>query len=150
MLCEQLGLTKILLGGHDWGSAIAWRMTQYYPKLVKALFTFCTPYFPPSLRYEPLANIIRNYMPNMGYQAHMISGEVEDNIRSRAAIRAFLNAVFSSLNSTRPDRPAGFDVYRGIDFDLILSESFPLTNLVNSEELDFYVSEFLATVSVAL
>ncbi|OQU98939.1 hypothetical protein CLAIMM_04648 [Cladophialophora immunda] len=141
-LCEQLGQAEIVLGGHDWGAAVAWRMTQYYPKLVKALFIFGAPYFPPSSRFEPLANIIRNYMPNLAYQAQLVSGEIEDRVQSRSEIRMFLSAVFGALNDARPDRLAGFDVHSGVNLDLVLSGSIPANDLLSSDELDFYATEF--------
>ncbi|OAP60215.1 hypothetical protein AYL99_05217 [Fonsecaea erecta] len=141
-LCGQLGLAQIALGGHDWGSAVAWRMTQYYPKLVKALFIFGAPYFPPFSRFEPLANIIRNHMPHLAYQAQLASGEVEDRVQSRSEIRLFLNAVFGALDTARPERLAGFDVHSGADLDLILSGAIPTNDLLSSDELDFYASEF--------
>ncbi|KIW85152.1 hypothetical protein Z517_00542 [Fonsecaea pedrosoi CBS 271.37] len=141
-LCEQLGLAQIILGGHDWGSAVACRMAQYYPKLIMAFFIFSTPYFPPSSRFEPLTNIIRNHMPHMMYQRQMASGVVEDRVQSRAEIRMFLNAVFGTLNTARADRPTGFDVHSGIDLDMVLSGSVPANDLLSSDELDFYAAEF--------
>ncbi|KIY00800.1 uncharacterized protein Z520_03466 [Fonsecaea multimorphosa CBS 102226] len=143
-LCQQLDLAQIVLGGHDWGSAVAWRMTQYYPKLVKALFIFGAPYFPPSSRFEPLASIIGNYLPQLAYQAQLVSGEIEDRVQSRAEIRKFLSAVFGALNTAQPNRLAGFDVHSGANLDLILSGAIPANDdgLVSSVELDFYASEF--------
>ena len=60
-LCTQLGLNSVILGGHDWGGAIVYRLAQYHPNLVKALFVICTPYnpqtdlhaSPPTSRYHP-------------------------------------------------------------------------------------------------
>jgi pimeloyl-ACP methyl ester carboxylesterase len=66
-LCRQLSLHSVLLGGHDWGGAIAYRTAQYHPNLVRALFRVCTPYFPPQPTYIPHALLVANHLPNFRY-----------------------------------------------------------------------------------
>jgi soluble epoxide hydrolase / lipid-phosphate phosphatase len=90
-LCRQLDLSSVLLGGHDWGGFVVYRIALYYPKLVTALFSVCTPYSPPNLKYEPLGIFVAKLVPNFQYQCHFASGEVEEKIQSRQEIRNFLN-----------------------------------------------------------
>ncbi|UKZ80627.1 hypothetical protein TrVFT333_008390 [Trichoderma virens FT-333] len=44
---------QIVLGGHDWGGAVVWRTAFYHPKLVKAVFSVCTPAAPMTTEYTP-------------------------------------------------------------------------------------------------
>ncbi|KAF6224988.1 hypothetical protein HO133_010183 [Letharia lupina] len=135
-LAKQLGCETIILGGHDWGGAIAYRTALWHPKLVSRLFAVCTPYWPPSKTYTPLETMVRTRMPNWGYQLHLASGEVEERIRSKAQIEQFLNSVYGGQG---PDGEAGFSHTEGP-----LYENLPRLNrtpLVGKELLEFYAAE---------
>lgn len=136
-LAKQLGCETIILGGHDWGGAIAYRTALWHPKLVSRLFAVCTPYWPPSKTYTPLETMVRTRMPNWGYQLHLASGEVEERIKSKAQIEQFLNSVYGGQG---PDGEAGFSHTEGP-----LYENLPRLNrtpLVGKELLEFYAAEY--------
>lgn len=38
-LLDHLGIPKVIVIGHDWGAAIAWRFCAFAPDRVKALIT---------------------------------------------------------------------------------------------------------------
>ncbi|EHY58217.1 hypothetical protein HRR83_004924 [Exophiala dermatitidis] len=138
-LARQLGLSSqgIILGGHDWGGAIVYRVAQYYPQLIRAVFSICTPYFPPSPTYEPLALLVRKRLPNFGYQLHFASGEIEANVQSRAEIRQFLNNMYGART---PEGTFAFHAEKGID--LAAQARVGKNKLLDDDEMDYYVAEY--------
>ena len=136
-LCRQMGLSKIILGGHDWGGSIVYRVTQYYPDLIAAVFSICTPYFPPNDKYEPLGILVQKRLPNFAYQQHFASGEIEAAVQSKAEIRQFLNNMFGART---PEHEVAFDANAGID--LARQARVGKTKLLTDEEMDYYVNEY--------
>ncbi|KIW16446.1 hypothetical protein PV08_06499 [Exophiala spinifera] len=137
-LASQLHLSRIILGGHDWGGAIVYRVAQYYPRLITAVFSICTPYFPPSPRYEPLGIQVQTKLPNFGYQLHFASGEIEAHVqRSKPAIRAFLNNMYGART---PENEFAFSAETGIDLDR--QSRVGKNKLLDDDEMDYYVSEY--------
>ncbi|KAK5234456.1 hypothetical protein LTR47_004489 [Exophiala xenobiotica] len=136
-LARQLNLTHIILGGHDWGGAIVYRVAQYYPSLITAVFSICTPYFPPSPKYEPLALLVQSRLPNFGYQLHFASGEIEAAVQSKAEIRQFLHNMYGART---PSQEVAFDAERGVDLDKMARLGKNL--LLTDEEMDYYVDEY--------
>ena len=137
-LCRQLNLSKIILGGHDWGGSIVYRFAQYYPELIAAVFSICTPYFPPTEKYEPLDILIAKRLPNFGYQAHFASGEIEEAVKSKAEIRQFLNNMYGAR--TTDTREVAFDAKVGVD--LAKQARVGPNKLLTDEEMDYYVNEY--------
>lgn len=136
-LCRQLGLKHIILGGHDWGGAIVYRVTQYQPELITAVFSICTPYFPPSLLYEPLEIQVRKRLPNFAYQMHFASGELEQQIQSKAEIRQFLNNLYGAKT---PEGEVAFDANGRVDFEK--QRRVGKNKLLDDDEMDYYVDEY--------
>ncbi|EXJ69316.1 uncharacterized protein A1O5_07352 [Cladophialophora psammophila CBS 110553] len=136
-LCAQLSLSQIILGGHDWGGAIVYRVAQYYPALVTAVFSICTPFFLPSAKYEPLAQLMDKRLPNFAYQLHYVSGEIEEAVHSMMEIRQFLDNIYGGRTSDGRD---GFDAEKGID--LGVQREIGKNQLLNEEEMKYYVAEF--------
>jgi pimeloyl-ACP methyl ester carboxylesterase len=56
----------VILGGHDWGSYLTWRLALYSPELVKGIFSFTVPYFPPTPVIVTLEefNLSRQILPS--------------------------------------------------------------------------------------
>ncbi|EXJ95503.1 hypothetical protein A1O1_00625 [Capronia coronata CBS 617.96] len=138
-LARQLGLSQIILGGHDWGGAIVYRVAQYYPTLIQAVFSICTPYFAPSDKYEPLGILVQKRLPNFAYQLQFASGQIEEAVQSAAEIRQFLNAMYGG-RSAAPDPKPVFDVDRGIDVARL--SRVGKTKLLDDDEMDYYVAEY--------
>lgn len=131
---------KIILGGHDWGGALAWRVELWHPDLLRGVFSVCTPYFAPAPAYVDLEALVRaGKLPNFAYQLQFISGEVEHHIKTPDDIRRFLLAIFGSR--TEDTREPAFTTERGYIFDRLprLKLSSPL---LSAEELDEYVRAY--------
>ena len=137
-LCQQLNLSSIILGGHDWGGAIVYRLAQYHPQLVKALFVICTPYNPPKPTYTPLAQMVAGPLPNFGYQMHFASGELERECASPHGIRQFLMNTFGAKT---PDGKFAFSAEKGVDIAK-QRQIEKQSRILSGEELDFYVQEY--------
>lgn len=138
-LARQLGLKQIILGGHDWGGAIVYRVAQHHPTLIKAVFSICTPFFPPTDKYEPLGILVQKRLPNFGYQLHFASGEIEAAVQSPAEIRQFLNNMYGG-RTPAPDRQPAFDANKGID--LARQARVGKSKLLDDDEMDYYVTEY--------
>lgn len=136
-LAEQLSLSHIILGGHDWGGAIVYRVAQYQPHLVTAVFSICTPFQPPNPKYEPLGILVQARLPNFAYQQHFASGEIEAAVRSKAEIRQFLNNLYGART---PEGRTAFDAEKGVD--LAAQARVGKNRLLNDEEMDYYVDEY--------
>ena len=141
-LCSQLGISSIILGGHDWGGAIVYRVAQFKPDLVKAVFSICTPYELPRPFYTPMKQLVAKQIPNFAYQLHFMSGEIEEHVQSKREIRNFLNSLYGARTITADGSKGvnAFDANGRVDLDLL--PKMGKTRLMTEEELDYYVDEY--------
>jgi pimeloyl-ACP methyl ester carboxylesterase len=137
-LCSQLSLSSIILGGHDWGGAIVYRLAQYHPQLVKAIFVICTPYSAPRPTYMPLAQQVATLLPNFGYQLHFASGELETECATPHTIRQFLMNLYGART---PDGTFAFSAEKGIDIPRQRQLTTP-SRILSEDELSYYVQEY--------
>ena len=126
----------VIVGGHDWGGMIAHRFALHYPQMVKAVFTVCTPYSPPSRNYMPLEEVVKK-VPNFGYQAQLVGGEVGREVKTKEDVTRFLNALYGGR--TR-EGVSGFSVNHGVDFSIL--RELQRTKLIDKEMLDCYTEEY--------
>lgn len=137
-LARQLGATQIILGGHDWGGAIVYRVALWHPRLVTHLFSVCTPYSPPSKHFKPLEYYVKQgLLPNFAYQLKLADGQL-DSLISRDQIRQFLNGIFGGRG---PKGEYAFDTQRGV-----LLENLPIlrpTTLVDEGTLNYYADQYV-------
>ena len=111
-LAKQLGCSQIILGGHDWGGAIVYRVVLWHPELVSHLFSICTPYLPPDKgSFMPLKVMVRKVLPQFQYQIQLASGEVEKIINNHDTMRNFFKAMYGGRG---PNGEKGFNVYKGV------------------------------------
>ena len=111
-LADQLGCSQIILGGHDWGGAIVYRVALWYPGLISHLFSICTPYLPPRKDpFIPLETMVEKYLPQFRYQIYLASSKAEKVINSKEKMYGFFKGMFGSQG---PNGERGFDVYKGI------------------------------------
>jgi pimeloyl-ACP methyl ester carboxylesterase len=131
-LARQVGAPQIILGGHDWGGAIVYRIALWYPKLIKAVFSVCTPYHPPRPTFADATRA-----PNFKYQLQLRGPEVQANIVGEEKLRQFLNALYGGR---APTGESGFSASHGCNFE-VLPKVLP-TILLSNEEMDFYVKRY--------
>jgi pimeloyl-ACP methyl ester carboxylesterase len=129
----------IVIGGHDWGGALVWRLALWYPERIRAVFSICTPYGPPTKTYLSPEQVVQR-LPNFTYQLHLAGPEVEARIKGRDSTRQFVNGIYGGSG---PNRERIMDVSKGILF-----ENLPKVGrspLFTPEEEEYYVSEYERT-----
>ncbi|KAJ5200618.1 hypothetical protein N7491_008576 [Penicillium cf. griseofulvum] len=136
-LATHLGETQIILGGHDWGAALAYRIALWHPDLVSHLFTVCVPYARPMAQNISIEDLVRNVTPHFAYQLQFKSGELEKVIRSKDEIRQFLLALYGGRTEAGE---FGFDAHKGVLVDKL--GKLKISKLLSEEELEFYTNEF--------
>ena len=130
---------QIVLGGHDWGGFLVWRMVLWYPELIKGVFSVCTPYRAPSKQYVPLESAIAaGRFTHFAYQLQLAGPEVEEKIQGEEKIRQFLNGMYGGAGA---NGKAAFEVTSGVLFDNLSSLSH--TKMLSKEELDYYVEQYM-------
>ncbi|KAH8589345.1 Alpha/Beta hydrolase protein [Bisporella sp. PMI_857] len=131
-LAKQLGLSSIILGGHDWGGAIVYRTAMHHPNLISAVFSVCTPFHPPAATYIPTTE-----RANFKYQLQFGGPDLEKEIMGEKKIREFLNALYGGRG---PNGELPFDVSHGVYL-----ENLPILRpslLLSKEELDYYAQQY--------
>ncbi|CAG8971843.1 hypothetical protein HYALB_00001954 [Hymenoscyphus albidus] len=132
-LAKEIGVHHIILGGHDWGGAVVYRVAMYYPELISAVFSVCTPFLPPQPEYKPLSRL-----PNFKYQIQFSRPELEAKIVGAEKIRQFLSGLYGGRT---PEGEVLMGVERG--FYLEKMEKVGESPLLTKGEMDFYVERFL-------
>ncbi|KAG7290597.1 hypothetical protein NEMBOFW57_000600 [Staphylotrichum longicolle] len=130
---------RIVLGGHDWGGAVAWRFALWRPEMLRCVFSVCTPFWAPSDVYLSKAEVVKR-LPNFGYQAQFDGTEVEEAVVGRDKIRAFLSVMYGAR---RADGESVFDVYKGLKRDKLEVGKIGESPLLSREEIDFYADEYV-------
>ncbi|KAI2619197.1 alpha/beta-hydrolase [Hypoxylon sp. NC1633] len=129
---------QVILGGHDWGAALVWRFAMWYPQLFKAIFSLTFAYPPPPTEYVDLADqIAAGNASTFKYQLELRDQSLDRKIQNETEIREFLTAAYGGAT---PDGTLGFTPD---GFDLDIFPSLQPAKLLNGEELDLYVAEFL-------
>lgn len=128
---------QIILGGHDWGGAAAWRLALWHPKLIRGIFSVCTPYVPPSPQYADLQTVVK-LLPNFRYQVQLAGPDVEREIGSDPAkICGLLTGLYGARG------PNGEDVFttdHGVHFENL--DKMGECPLLDRDEVDFYVEQY--------
>ncbi|KAK4157935.1 Alpha/Beta hydrolase protein [Chaetomidium leptoderma] len=130
---------RIVLGGHDWGGAVAWRFAMWYPELLRAVFSVCTPFWPASEHYLTKQELVK-LLPTFGYQVQFEGTEVEEAVVGREKIRAFLSVMYGA---SREDGQAVFGVAKGVRIDLLEADKIGESPLLNKEEMEYYADEYV-------
>lgn len=126
----------IILGGHDWGGALVWRLALWYPDRIRAVFSVCTPYSPPSKAYLSPEQVVQR-LPNFTYQLQLIGPDVEAKIKGEEVTRQFFNGIFGGRT---PDGGGILVPSKGIIFDRL--DKVGKTPLLTPEEVEVYVREY--------
>jgi soluble epoxide hydrolase/lipid-phosphate phosphatase len=129
---------NIILGGHDWGGAVVWRVAMWFPELIKAVFSVCTPFFPVQTQYFALEDIIAGgRLHNFKYQLKLGGPEVEARLQGPEGCRQLLTALYGG---TTPEGGAGFSVSDGPIYENL--PKLGPSPLVSAAEMDHYVEQY--------
>lgn len=132
-LAKELGLSRIILGGHDWGGAVVFRFALHYPKLISAIISICTPFTPPQRQYVDGAVAL----PNFKYQQQLRGPDVEAAVVGEEKIWQFLNGMYGGRSSKGPPFTTDF----GCHFDRL--DDVKASPLLTKEEMHLYVQRYL-------
>ncbi|RAL14826.1 alpha/beta fold hydrolase [Aspergillus homomorphus CBS 101889] len=139
-LASQLGAEQIILGGHDWGAALTYRVALWHPELVTHVFTICVPYAAPTRHFLPLEELTRKIVPHFGYQLQFRSGALERAVQSRDEIKRFLLALYGGRTDEEDGQRVAFDAEVGVLWDRVRRVGG--SGLLSESELEFYAAEF--------
>ncbi|EQB55265.1 hypothetical protein CGLO_04828 [Colletotrichum gloeosporioides Cg-14] len=141
-LASHLGLSRIILGGHDWGGAVVYRAALWHPELISAFFVISTPFAAPRLTYIDQAVAL----PTLHYQQQFRTDAVQDYIglpeaQNATRVRQILNTIYGVR------LPSGGSAFNssgaGFTFEL-LDEVTEDTPLLTAEEMDYYVENYVS------
>ncbi|CAG9956587.1 unnamed protein product, partial [Clonostachys rosea f. rosea IK726] len=112
---------QVIVGGHDWGAGLTYKVALWHPELVKAFFAIAIPYIPlwlgPTKEWVDMLDLVENgTFPTMGYQLQFRDEALERNVTSLTQIRTFLNGVYGG---TTLDGKGAFSPQNGVDFDIL-------------------------------
>ena len=130
-IAKQIGASRIILGGHDWGGIVVYRVAQWCPDLVSHVFSVCTPYWGPTDQYIPTEVLANGPLPQFGYQLQLSSKDhvVENAVQTSEQIRKFLLGMYGG----KPQSKKPFMTpEKGVDLSLI-NEDIGMTPLLNHE-----------------
>lgn len=128
---------RIILGGHDWGGAAAWRLALWHPSLIRGVFSVCTPYVGPNPQYLDLETVVK-LLPNFRYQVQLAGLDVEREIGSDPAkIRGLLTGIYGGRG---PQGEPVFTTDEGVIFDRL--DKMGECPLLSGDEVDFYVEQY--------
>ncbi|KAL3477605.1 Alpha/Beta hydrolase protein [Aspergillus californicus] len=137
LIHEVTNGNPIILGAHDWGAFLAWRLAIYHPELIRGIFSFCIPFMPPLPVVVTLEQAVEQ-VPQFAYQLQLASGAAEAiGMKSPAHLRGFLRSCFGGVTE---DGLPGFDVSIGLVEDRL--DRIGPSPLVAEEIIDHYVHEY--------
>ncbi|KAL4938562.1 hypothetical protein BDV06DRAFT_231693 [Aspergillus oleicola] len=128
---------QVLLGGHDWGAYLAYRLAMYYPNLIRGIFTFCIPFYPPEPVASSLEGVVRGNS-RLRYMLQLASPDAEEIVsRSPGHLAGFLRSLFGGVTS---EGKPGFEIGVGVLEDRV--EWVKESPLVGRDMMDLYVQEY--------
>lgn len=107
-------------------------MAQWYPDLISHVFAVCTPYFKIHDQYVSTEMLVKNGVPQFGYQLqfgspdHQVENVVTDETRMRKTLKGFYGGRASS------GRPFMLPE-KGIDLESVQNDDFTMTPLFDDE-----------------
>ncbi|KAJ7639242.1 epoxide hydrolase [Roridomyces roridus] len=137
-LLTALGIARVVLIGHDWGSFTAGRFALWYPERLLALALFSVPFTPPSRGVVSLEHVAKR-APNLGYQLFLASPQAAPTLE--ANLPYFLTTIFAP-----PHAHVDFTASGSLEDLLSTSPTSALTmpSVLSPFERDVYLAAFRA------
>ncbi|OLN83675.1 Bifunctional epoxide hydrolase 2-like protein 5 [Colletotrichum chlorophyti] len=138
-LCDAIAPgEQVILGGHDWGGALVWRVALWHPDLIKGVFSVCTPYNAPATTWIDLADIIAaGKLKNFKYQLQLRGQEAEEGLQKPEVIRQFLQGIYGGHG---PNGELAFTTDRGVVWENL--DKIGPSPLLSKEEIEYYAENF--------
>lgn len=139
-LAKKLGLSRIILGGHDWGGGVVYRAAMWHPELVAAFYCINTPFVPPQAAFADMAHSWSGFH----YQLQFRTSAIQDYLgpvgqQDATRVRKLLNTIYGV---TGPTGELAIDVTgEGLDFDLLEGVTGD-TPLLTKKQIDYFVESF--------
>jgi soluble epoxide hydrolase/lipid-phosphate phosphatase len=144
-MCDQMAFLihelvpeqKVILGGHDWGAFMAWRMAMWYPELLYCVFCLAVNFTPPNRTYVSLEEVAKR-VPTLKYHQQFAGLELETLLQDPEQLRGFLNTSYKSAAQVVATRNAQS---QGVPMDAL--KNAPQTPLMPKAMMDHYVEEYM-------
>ncbi|KAI7782140.1 epoxide hydrolase [Diaporthe eres] len=139
-LAKKLDLSRIILGGHDWGGGVVYRAAMWHPELVAAFYCTNTPLVPPQAAHTDMAHSWSGFH----YQLQLRTNTIQDYLgpvgqQDATRVRKLLNAIYGVTGSTGK---LAIDVTgEGLDFGLLEGVNGD-TPLLTKKQIDYFVESF--------
>lgn len=165
-LLDALGVEKAVFMGHDWGGLLAWQMPLFHQARVAGVIGVNTPFIPhwmlwlhPDLvkaalpkgrtfvadpKVDPISQMRKIYSPDM-YVLMFQDGKVADDAMNRNPRGALRNAYRKDLITSADWNKLPPEVANMEYYGQPLPKRFPGRDVLNAQELDFYVKHFKRT-----
>ncbi|KAL8399486.1 hypothetical protein RB594_000024 [Gaeumannomyces avenae] len=136
---------RVLLMGHDWGAALAWRMAALWtPDLLRGVVCLNVPYLPPDLGAFVDLDAYVAAIPSLRYMQQLAGDEavsiIDDPADSHANLCGFLNGIYDGRG---PNGEESFTVSDGVQKPETLRIIGP-AKLMSKDWMDVYVRQFAA------
>ncbi|KAL5373512.1 hypothetical protein DPSP01_012641 [Paraphaeosphaeria sporulosa] len=131
---------QVIVGGHDWGTGVAYKFPMWYPEKTKALFALSYPYtqtyFGPNEQWVDLQELVDSGVyETYGYQLQWRDVSFDRNFTSKEDIRTLLTAL---IGGSTADGRYAVSEKSGILYD-VLPDIAPDSGFLKGEELEIYV-----------
>ncbi|KAF8313269.1 alpha/beta-hydrolase [Clavulina sp. PMI_390] len=134
-LLDHEGLSQVVVVGHDWGAATAWRFALWHPERVRIIACLSIPFYPPAPSYVP-PPLMAKRVPLLGYQLFLGEERSTPIIQNKAT--QFVDLMFRGGGAATQWASTG-QMEKALQGEL---KAEGKQDLLTQAEFDFYVSSF--------
>ncbi|KIW04642.1 uncharacterized protein PV09_04387 [Verruconis gallopava] len=144
-MCDQMAYVineivpekRVILGGHDWGAFMAWRMAMWYPELLHCVFCLAVNFTPPNRQYIDLDEVVKR-VPTLKYQQQFAGPELEKVLLDPRRLRGFLDVSYKDASQVIASNNSNSQGLAVEAFDTAQP-----TRLMPKTLMDHYVDEYM-------
>ncbi|XP_074482977.1 bifunctional epoxide hydrolase 2-like [Sebastes fasciatus] len=137
---DKMSMPQVTLVGHDWGGALVWTMSQYYPERVRAVASLNTPLFRADPSVSPAEKL--KAVPIFDYQLYFQKPGVAEAELEKDLERTFKIFFFSSAEAERRPALSTAGVCARGGLFVGLPEQIPRSCMLTEADLQYYVSQY--------
>ncbi|KAM7062678.1 bifunctional epoxide hydrolase 2 [Acridotheres tristis] len=138
---DKMGISQVVLVGHDWGGAVAWNVALFYPERLRAVASLNTPYRPA----DPDTDIVEKMesIPTFDYQFYFQEPGVAEAELEKDIGRTLKILIRSTSPEDRLPISTNFHRVRERGGLLVgFPENPPGSRLLPLPELEYYIQQF--------